>query len=145
MLRVAPLAPDDHDRWHVLARGYKTFYETVLPDVDYDAAWARLLAGNHVYGIGASIDGELLGIAHYLFHTSTWTPTVCYLQDLFVDPAARGIGVARQLIEQVAIAARAQHATRLYWLTAEHNATARALYDKVARFHGFIRYDYPLG
>lgn len=112
-IRIAPLAPDDHDRWHVLARGYKTFYETVLPDADYDTAWARLLERDHIYGVGASIDGELLGIAHYLYHTSTWTPTVCSLQDLFVDPAARGMGVARQLIEHVATEARAHQATLL--------------------------------
>ena len=41
-------------------------------------------------------------------------------------------------------AARAQQATRYYWLTQDHNASARALYDKVAQFKGFIRYDYPL-
>jgi hypothetical protein len=35
-------------------------------------------------------------------------------------------------------------ATRLYWNTQEDNARARLLYDKVARFNGFIRYDYPL-
>ena len=31
-------------------------------------------------------------------------------------------------------AARAQQATRYYWLTQDHNASARALYDKVAQF-----------
>jgi len=35
-------------------------------------------------------------------------------------------------------------ATRYYWHTQEDNARARALYDQVARFTGFIRYQYPL-
>ncbi|WP_158587862.1 hypothetical protein [Actinomadura logoneensis] len=35
-------------------------------------------------------------------------------------------------------------APRLYWTTQEHNATARALYDKVARFNGFLRHDRAL-
>ena len=35
-------------------------------------------------------------------------------------------------------------ASRLYWHTQDDNARARLLYDKVARFSGFIRYEYPL-
>jgi hypothetical protein len=33
---------------------------------------------------------------------------------------------------------------RFYWHTQESNTRARVLYDKVARFTGFIRYAYPL-
>jgi hypothetical protein len=40
--------------------------------------------------------------------------------------------------------ARQRGASRLYWLTREDNARARLLYDKVARFNGFIRYEFPL-
>jgi GNAT superfamily N-acetyltransferase len=85
-----------------------------------------------------------VGIAHYLFHPAFWSGEACYLQDLFVDEAVRGRGAARALIEGVAAAARDRGATRLYWHTQEDNARARVLYDKVARFSGFIRYAYPL-
>ena len=47
------------------------------------------------------------------------------------------------LIEAVAAAARARGCQRYYWLTKQDNVRARGLYDKVARFAGFIRYDYP--
>ena len=70
---------------------------------------------------------------------------MCYLQDLFVDEAARGQGAARALIAAVGDRAREAGSTRLYWLTQDHNAVARALYDKVAKHTGFIRYEYPLG
>ena len=40
--------------------------------------------------------------------------------------------------------ARQGEATRCYWLTHETNTTARTLYDKVAKFQGFIRYELPL-
>jgi GNAT superfamily N-acetyltransferase len=73
-----------------------------------------------------------------------WYGDACYLQDLFVAEAARGRGAARALIERVAEMARIRGVTRLYWNTQEDNARARLLYDKVARFNGFIRYDYPL-
>ena len=141
---VAPLREEDHARWDVLAHGYKTFYETVLADADYDHAWARLLRDDGIHGLGAHVDGTLVGIVHYLFHANIWTPHVCYLQDLFVDPAVRGRGTARALIDAVAEQARARGAARLYWMTRHDNTVARALYDKVGVHRGFIRYEYPL-
>jgi GNAT superfamily N-acetyltransferase len=144
-MNIAPLAPADRAAWQRLAEDYKRFYETVLPATDYDTAWSRLLAQDGVLGLGARVDGQLVGIAHYLLHTSTWASQVCYLQDLFVAPAARGQGVARALIEAVARAARAHNASRFYWITEQSNTAARALYDQVARYNGFIRYDHPLG
>ena len=141
---IAPLAAADHARWLELARGYKAFYKTQVTDAEYAHAWRRLLGNDRVWGLGAHLDGQLVGITHYLFHTGTWNHEVCYLQDLFVDPAVRGRGIARALIEGVAQAARKRRAEKLYWLTQTHNAAARALYDKVAKYNDFIRYDYPL-
>jgi GNAT superfamily N-acetyltransferase len=142
--RIAALTAADHARWLELARGYKAFYQTSVTDQEYERAWGRLLVHDRVWGLGAHLDGELVGITHYLFHTGTWNNEVCYLQDLFVDPKVRGRGVARALIEAVAVAARKRGADRLYWLTQSHNAAARALYEKVAKHNDFIRYDYPL-
>ena len=144
MIGIAPLRSEDRERWNVLARDYKTFVRTSLADADYDRAWKRLQAGDGAHGLGAHRNGELVGIAHYLFHTSTWVHDVCYLQDLFVDASARGSGIARALIDAVAIAARERGAQRMYWLTHIDNIAARALYDKLATCRGFIRYDYPL-
>jgi GNAT superfamily N-acetyltransferase len=62
------------------------------------------------------------------------------LQDLFVAEEARGKGIGRALIEAVYTAARGTGASRVYWLTQESNATARALYDKIADRSGFIQY-----
>ncbi|MFE1438830.1 GNAT family N-acetyltransferase [Streptomyces sp. NPDC058739] len=146
MIEIGFLRPDDRAAWERLARGYKEFYATETTDEEYETAWRRLLAGTEVHGLGARTpDGRLVGITHYLFHASCWMPDSCYLQDLFVAGSARGQGVARALIEAVAARARERGASRLYWLTQDHNSTARALYDKVAAFNGFLRYDYPLG
>ncbi|MFC5183954.1 GNAT family N-acetyltransferase [Actinomadura harenae] len=144
MIEIGALRPDDRDAWEVLARGYKAFYRTEVPDEGYDLAWERLLKGDEVFGLGARLDGRLVGITHYLFHVTVWDEGGCYLQDLFVDDTVRGRGVARKLIEAVAEAARERGMARLYWTTQEHNATARHLYDKVAQYKGFLRYDYPL-
>lgn len=141
-VEVLPLTATDRREWDALARAYKAFYRTALPDSAYDVTWDRLMRMNGIRGLGARIDGRLVGIAHFLFHLGLWSPCACYLEDLFVAPDARGRGVARALIESVARLARAEGAGRLYWLTHETNATARALYDRVAARSGFIEYEY---
>jgi GNAT superfamily N-acetyltransferase len=146
---VTPLNPQDRERWAELWRGYLDFYETQLPAEIYEHNWRRLIAGKGpIWGLGArrgGATGPLVGIVHYLFHTHAWTTKeVCYLQDLFVDGTARRSGCGRRLIEAVAAAARRRGCYRLYWTTKEDNIVARSLYDRIARFNGFIRYDYTL-
>ena len=144
MIEITPLCETDRETWQPLAVGYNAFYERVLPDADYDDAWQRLMKTDEVRGLAARIDGRVVGIAHYMFQASVWFGDVCYLADLFVDETVRRQGAARALIEAVAEAARARGAARYYWLTRQDNARARAVYDKVARVAGFIRYDYPM-
>jgi GNAT superfamily N-acetyltransferase len=143
-MHVAPLRPEDRTGWQPLAEGYKRFYSTAVTPAEYDECWRRLLAGDGVRGLAGFAHGRLVGIAHYLFHTSPWAREVCYLQDLFVAEEARGQGVAAALIDAVAQAARASKAARFYWLTQDTNTRARALYDRVAVHKGFIRYDHPM-
>ena len=145
MIEITPLREDDRRAWQPLAVGYNAFYERVLPDGAYDRTWRRLMKGEAMHGLAARLDGRLVGIAHYMFQTSIWFDDVCYLADLFVDETVRGHGAARALIEAVAAAARSRGCPRYYWQTKQDNTRARALYDKVARFAGFIRYDYPMG
>ena len=144
MVEIAPLAAGDRAEWDVLARGYKAFYEDPQPDEVYDRLWSRLMGGDAIYGLGARLDGRLVGMSHYMFHANAWMADVCYLQDLFTAPEARGRGVAGALIHAVADAARARGCAKYYWLTKQDNERARRLYDQVARFKGFLRYDYAL-
>lgn len=146
---VTPIGPADRQRWAALWRGYLEFYETSLPPEIYEATWRRLVAPESpIRGLGARLGdpgAPLVGITHYLFHAHAWSlKEVCYLQDLFVEDENRGLGCGRKLIEAVAEIARARGCLRLYWTTKEDNRTARALYDRIARFNGFIRYDYAL-
>ena len=143
-IAVTPLVSSNRSEWEVLTREYNAFYQANKSPEDYDLAWSRLVSEDGVRGLAAKADGKLVGVAHFLFHTSTWTRTVCYLQDLYTAPSARGNGVARALINAVAEQARIAGATRFYWLTRENNAVARVLYEKVAKHNGFIRYEHPL-
>lgn len=144
-MEITGLAPQDRPRWADLWRAYLSFYETTLADDVYEHTWRRLLDGTTLHGLAARVDGQIVGITHFLFHGSAWTAApVCYLQDLYVDGAARGQGAGRALIEAVAAHARERDSARLYWLTQDHNAAARQLYDRIAKHSGFIRYEYPL-
>ena len=146
---VNELRPQDHARWAELWRGYLDFYETELPQEIYEHTWQRLLAPRSpIRGLAArlgSAAAPLVGITHYLFHAHAWMMAeVCYLQDLFVDAGMRRQGCGAKLIEAVAAIARERGCARLYWTTKEDNIVARSLYDRIAHFNGFIRYDHPL-
>jgi GNAT superfamily N-acetyltransferase len=137
-----PLARTDRAQWEPLWQRYLAFYKTSVPDDVTAHTFARFFdATEPMHALVAERDGEIVGIVHYVFHRSTWTKgPYCYLQDLFTAEQARGGGIGRKLIEAVYERARAQGASRVHWLTQESNATARALYDKLAERPGFIQY-----
>jgi len=145
---VSEMRPEDQERWKELWRGYLHFYNATLPDETYRQTWARLMNKSGTLRglcVRDRESGTIWGIIHFLLHETAWTDRmVCYLQDLFVAPEARGQGHGRRLIEAVAEEARRLDCARLYWLTQENNSTARQLYDRLASYGGFIRYDYKL-
>ena len=144
MTEITRLHDADRARWDALWLGYLTFYKTSEPVSVYDQLWRRIQSGDGVFAFGARVDGKLIGIAHYLFHANVRGADACYLNDLFVDPSLRGTGAGRKLVEAVAAEAKAHGCSRYSWLTQETNTVARQLYDRLAKFNGFIRYDYPL-
>jgi GNAT superfamily N-acetyltransferase len=145
-INVRDVTPRDFSAWKVLWDGYNAFYgragSTALRPEITQMTWSRFFdAYEPVNALVAEDSGELLGLAHYLFHRSTTqiAPT-CYLQDLFTSEAARGRGIGRALIEAVHERATAAKAGRVYWQTHETNATAMLLYDKLAERSGFVVY-----
>ena len=139
VVSIGKLRPADRADWELLFRGYIDFYQRTEPQQMYDRAWAEFQADERMRALGAWLDGRLVGITHFLIHASTSSRDVCYLQDLFTAPDARGRGVARALIGAVVDWARGQDCDRVYWMTHHTNETARRLYDQVAENRGFIQ------
>jgi GNAT superfamily N-acetyltransferase len=143
---IRPITPADYNAWLPLWQGYQTFYQVVLPAEVTAETWRRLHDPTApVFALVAEQAGELLGLAQYLFHLTTWSVgPYCYLNDLYTTPAARGRGVGRALITAVAERARAAGAARYYWMTHQTNTQAQALYNTLATTDGFLRYRMPL-
>jgi GNAT superfamily N-acetyltransferase len=145
-LVVRPPTQEDYAAWRPLWDGYNEFYgrhgDTALPEYITQLTWQRFFdPAEPVFALVAEQQGQLAGLAHYLFHRSmTKVEPVCYLSDLFTLHALRGQGVGRALIEAVCLRAKAAGAVRVYWQTHESNSAGRLLYDKLAKHHGFIVY-----
>jgi GNAT superfamily N-acetyltransferase len=145
-MQIRAVEQPDFAAWKRLWDGYNSFYgragETALPEPITETTWARFLdPGEPVHAVVAEQEGQLLGLAHFIFHRSTISVApVCYLQDLFTVEAARGKGVGRALIEDVYRRANGAGSVRVYWQTHETNAVAMQLYDKVAERSGFLVY-----
>jgi GNAT superfamily N-acetyltransferase len=135
-------AAADVDAWLPLWRGYQAFYRTAIDDATTRITWQRLLdPAEPMHCALAEVGGTVAGLVHYIEHRSCWTTgNYMYLQDLFVDPAVRGQGVGRRLIEHVYAEARARGCARVWWLTHETNTDAMLLYDRIADRSGFVQY-----
>jgi GNAT superfamily N-acetyltransferase len=145
-IEIRPVRQEDFPAWQVLWDGYNAFYgregDTRLSTEIIRMTWSRFFDSREpVHALVAERAGTLLGLAHLIFHRSTiHIGPLCYLQDLYTAPAARGQGVARALIDAVYERARSAGASRVYWMTHETNSLAMKLYDKVAEKSGFIVY-----
>ena len=130
---IRPITLSDKARWLELFKEYVIFYKSKVSDEQFELTWQRIHSDFNMYGLIAELDGQIVGIAHYIFRPSTWdVEDFCYLEDLFVDPKVRGAGVGRALINELEKIAIAKGSKRLYWTTAPDNEVARKLYDKVA-------------
>ena len=144
MVDIRPVRADDRAAWLALFRDYLVFYETPLDDATIDATFARIIDPHGpIHGAMARDgSGSAIGLVHWLTHPSTWSTTdYCYLEDLYVAADVRRSGAGAALIEHVRAWAGERGSEKVYWLTAETNAVARSLYDRVAARTGFIHYE----
>lgn len=136
--------PDDHARWREMWEDYLVFYnEPLRPEVS-DETWRRFFDDScQMYClVAADENGKLIGFAAHVLHPGTWGKgDICYLEDLYVAPEARCMGVARKLIAELIETGKQKNWFRVYWHTDDGNHTARALYDKVGTLTDRVKYE----
>jgi GNAT superfamily N-acetyltransferase len=78
------------------------------------------------------VDGEAQGFALFFHNFSTWRGRPgLYLEDLFVRPAARGRGLGKALLVELAKIAVARGCARMEWAVLDWNTPAIEFYKSL--------------
>jgi GNAT superfamily N-acetyltransferase len=80
----------------------------------------------------AEIDGNVVGFALWFLNFSTWLGRHgIYLEDLYVQPSARGTGVGRALLMTLVGIAEERGYGRVEWSVLDWNADAQGFYRSI--------------
>ena len=133
-IQLRPAGPDDAGHIHRLIVALAT-YEREPDAVQVTPAElrAQLAAPRPPFEcLLAELDGVVVGFALYFHNYSTWRGRPgLYLEDLFVEPAARGHGVGRRLLAALAGVAVARGCARMEWMVLDWNAPAIGFYEQL--------------
>ena len=110
-------------------------YEKLSGEVRFDeAVLAEKLFGARPYAevLIGEVDGEAQGFALFFHNFSTFEgkPGI-YLEDLFVRPEARGLGLGKALLAELARIAVARDCARLEWWVLDWNEPSIAFYKSL--------------
>jgi len=116
-----------------LMQAYCEFYEAAPSDVALRGLAEALLADPQRAGIqllARDRDGTALGFATIFWTFSTLSAApIGLMNDLYVAPVARGMGVGRALIDACARECARRGVGELEWYTAPENRRAQSVYD----------------
>ncbi len=143
-MRVLPVEPRHRAFWDQLYAGYAEFYRVAQTPAMRDTVWAWLHDPAHELGglICEDAAGRPVGLAHWRpYARPLRATTAMFLDDLFVDLAARGSGAAPALMAALRGIARARGWETIRWITADDNYRARTLYDRQATRTWWVTYD----
>ena len=140
---VRSLTDADEQRWRELFRAYREFYRLPESEEVVSRVWGWLRdPDSGASGLVAEHSDRIVAIAHHRDFLRPSTGTVgVWLDDLFTDPEARGLGAGRALIERLRADAAAQGRSVVRWITADDNHQAQALYDTLATRTNWVTYD----
>jgi ribosomal protein S18 acetylase RimI-like enzyme len=123
--------------------GYAEFYRVPMNHEILETVWSWIHDGsNPFFGLIAKDEaGNALGFMHCREMASPLRGAhVGFLDDLFVRPEARGLGVVEALYESLGDLARERGWPFVRWITAEDNHRARAVYDRLSSKTDWVTY-----
>jgi GNAT superfamily N-acetyltransferase len=156
MLKIRDAQPADESAWRGLWADYIAFYGVAVPEQVTARTWQRILdPASPIFCRVAECEAE-----HDIEHNAANTPVgfavcvlhegsfslhpLCYLEDLFVAPAHRGMGIGRAILNDLKQRAAASGWSHLYWHTRQDNP-ARKLYEEFVPVDDFVRYRLATG
>ncbi|KMM77173.1 GCN5 family acetyltransferase [Xanthomonas sp. NCPPB 1128] len=133
-LRIRPAVADDAALILRLIRDLAR-YERAEDAVQTDEAGLRASlfgADARAHALICEADGQPIGYAVYFYNYSTWLGrNGLYLEDLYVDPAHRGVGAGKALLQHLARQAVAEGCGRFEWSVLDWNQPAIDFYEAV--------------
>lgn len=99
---IRALDKTDRLRWEELFQNFAEFYELNIPGGGFDRVWDWIFDPENNFWCDLVVDtkGHIVGFVQYqLMHSSLSSSMACYLSDLYVDPAQRGSGAGRLMID----------------------------------------------
>lgn len=142
-IRIVPAEGRHKAEWRRLYNGYAAFYKVPMTDEIAETVWGWLNDPNHVLNclIAEDASGKVVGLAHIRAMPRPLSGSECgFLDDLFVDPDARGQGVFEALFKAMDTMAQDKGWAMVRWLTQEFNYRGRSAYDRIATKTPFILY-----
>lgn len=134
VLHIRPAVADDAALILRLIRDLAR-YERAEDAVQTDEAGLRASlfgADARAHALICEADGQPIGYAVYFYNYSTWLGrNGLYLEDLYVDPAHRGVGAGKALLQHLARQAVAEGCGRFEWSVLDWNRPAIDFYEAV--------------
>lgn len=146
-VRIVPLEPRHRADWERLYAGYAAFYKVDQTPEMRATVWGWIQDPAHEVKalVAEDAEGRAIGLAHYRPYARPLRAGYGgFLDDLFVDPAARGTRVADALIARLCEIGREKGWNVIRWITADDNYRGRGVYDRVATRTMWITYDIAL-
>jgi len=144
---IRPAAAGDEAAWRELWAAYLRFYQVALPPAVTDATWRRISTPGGPMGALLAVDasGDVLGFLNYVAHQVSFCELdACLVDDIYVRPDARRLGIGRELLASLIARADAEGWSKVYWVALESNSVARRMFDRhFAKCDGHVRYTVP--
>ena len=146
-VEIRPARVPEVEEMLPLIRAYCEFYETEPNDDGLRKMFETLISDPSQGAVFIARDAErAVGFATLDWKWSSLKAArIGYLEDLFVDPDARGAGIADALIQACADRCRELGLPAMEWLTAPDNHRAQKVYDRTgAESDTYVEYDLEL-
>ena len=128
---IRQIKPEDVSAVMDLIRGLAE-YEKDLDSVANTAERlkADIFEHNYCDSLVGEVDGNVVGFALYYTSYSTWKGPCLYLEDLFVLPEHRAIGLGSKLFDAVLNMAKNKGVARMDWQVLDWNQSAIDFYER---------------